>query len=250
MSDGERNGCELEFEYEYEYDNEHARISNKSESTWRRLHVRGDVGDLNERSSSFSGDPVSIDFISLLLWVNSSLRLFFTSSNESLWSESESPQPLLGDRLECEVSPVADVTAELLSQTISRFGCGCNVMVMDVGLGWTASRISVTVDSFIFITIIVGIARFKLKLAQGINEKHFQFNQKLKSFRPSFSDKCFKLFSRKRSTELLFDLRRSGFTGIIIFERYSQRVLITSTVTITKIFTAITLYVLIGRVVT
>lgn len=116
------------------------------------LHVRGDDGDLNERSSSFSGgDPVSKDLISLLLCVKSSLRLFFTII-WLVWSESESQ--LLGDMFDSAVTPVAEVTAELLSQTRSLFGCGFNVIVTVDAICWTGSTVSVTEFSLIFTTII------------------------------------------------------------------------------------------------
>lgn len=139
------------------------------------LHVRGDDGDLHERSSSFSGDPVSKDFMSLLLWVNSSFKLFFTI----IWlfcSDSESS--LLGDIFDKVVSPVCVVMADALSQTTSSWlGWGWRVIVIVVALAWTASIVSVTVGSFIFITIL-SWGDLKLKLAQRIiRELHFQFEQ-------------------------------------------------------------------------
>lgn len=113
-------------------------------------HVLGDDGDFNEKSSSLPGDPVSMDLISLLLCVRSSLRLFFTII-WLLWSDSESQ--LLGDMFDSVVSPVAEVTAEWLSQARSRLGCAFNMTVI-VELCETRSRFSVTVPSLILITIM------------------------------------------------------------------------------------------------
>lgn len=95
------------------------------------LHVPGDVGDLHDKSSSFTGEPVSIDFISLLLWVSSSFKLLFTII-WLVWSESESQ--LLGDMLDKVVTPLTAVIAELLSQALS-LGCGFNVIVIVVAFG-------------------------------------------------------------------------------------------------------------------
>lgn len=114
------------------------------------LHVLGDDGDLNEKSSSLPGDPVSMDLISLLLCVRSNLRLFLTII-WLLWRDSESQ--LLGDMFDNVVSPVADVTAEWLSQARSRLGCGFNMIVI-VEFCESRSRFSVTAPSLILITIM------------------------------------------------------------------------------------------------